>query len=82
MKRAELATWLKKMVCEILEIEEEELKDDVSLVEEYQIDSLNLLEIMSKIEKEFKFDVEEGDLTEQTTFQEIIIYIESKTALT
>ena len=63
---------VKKIVCEAINEEEELLKSDASLVEEYHIDSMMALGIMVALEKEFNIYIPEEDIAEFDTLEDII----------
>jgi len=52
----------KKMVSEIAEIPEDELKDDAQFAEDLGIDSMMALEMTAAIEKKFKIVIPEEEI--------------------
>ena len=52
----------KKIISEIAEIPESELKDDARFIEDLGIDSMMALEMVAAIEKKFKITVPEEEI--------------------
>ncbi|GGW13173.1 acyl carrier protein [Streptomyces capoamus] len=59
---AEDATKVKEIVCEILELEEDEVTDTSLFREDHDADSLRAIEILASLEKEFKIVIEQSEL--------------------
>lgn len=57
-------TQLREMVADILEIEPEELTDTGDFMEDYEADSLRAIEILARIDKEFKVEIPQAELPE------------------
>jgi acyl carrier protein len=53
---------VKKLVSEITEIPEEELKDDARFTEDLSVDSMMALEIVASVEKKYKVVVPEDKI--------------------
>jgi acyl carrier protein len=53
---------LREIVAEVLEIDEDELRDDGDFVEEYDADSLRAIEILARIEKKYHIDIPQSEL--------------------
>lgn len=60
---AEIAEKIKSIVCEILEIEEDELTDTSLFAEEHDADSLRAIEILAALEKEFGVVIDQAELS-------------------
>ena len=61
------------IVCEAINEEPKELKNNASLIEEYHIDSMMALGIMVALEREFKIYIPEEDIAEFDTLEDIIL---------
>ncbi|WP_447038516.1 acyl carrier protein [Streptomyces sp. DSM 118878] len=59
---AERAATIKEMVCEILELEEDEVTDTSLFREDHDADSLRAIEILASLEKEFKVVIDQSEL--------------------
>ncbi|AEB42555.1 MULTISPECIES: acyl carrier protein [Micromonospora] len=55
---------LREIIAEVLEIETDELTDTGDFAEEYQADSLRAIEILARIDKEFKVEIPQSELPE------------------
>ncbi|MBT2377973.1 polyketide-8 synthase acyl carrier protein [Streptomyces sp. CB00316] len=55
-------TRIKEIVCDILELEEDEVTDSGLFKEEYGADSLRAIEILAGLEKEFKVTIDQAEL--------------------
>ena len=53
---------IKEIVCEILELEEDEVTPEGRFQEDYGADSLLAIEILALLEKEFKVTIEQAEL--------------------
>ncbi|GGW82072.1 acyl carrier protein [Streptomyces lucensis JCM 4490] len=66
---AEDATKVKEIVCEILELEEDEVTDTSLFREDHDADSLRAIEILASLEKEFKIVIEQSELARMVNLQ-------------
>lgn len=53
---------IKKIVCDILELEDDEITETSLFVEEHDADSMRLIEILSSLELNLKVTLEQSDL--------------------
>lgn len=69
-------------VAEILEeeldVEKEEIKPESKVKEDLGADSLDLFELISKLEDECEVEIQEEDYGKLVTVQDIVSYIEKK----
>ena len=56
---------IRKLVSEVSEIPESELRDDAEFGRELEVDSMMALEIVAKIEKEYKVVIPEEDIPKE-----------------
>lgn len=79
---AELKPQIKQMIVErlFLEVEPEQISDEENLMEEYDIDSVNLFEIVVGLEEVFDVSLEDADFSLETfsTVNNIADYILQK----
>ncbi|MEE1789329.1 acyl carrier protein [Streptomyces sp. BE308] len=59
---AEHQARIKEIVCDILELEEDEVTGGGLFKEEYGADSLRAIEILAGLEKEFKVTIDQSEL--------------------
>lgn len=73
---------LKKMIVErlFLNVSPDDIEDDENLMDEYNIDSVNLFEIIVGLEDEFEITLEEDDFNVETftTVNNIAVFVEQK----
>lgn len=60
--RDERAQKIKEIVCDILEIEEDEVTDTSLFAEDHSADSLRSIEILAGLEKEFNITIDQAEL--------------------
>ena len=72
MDRARLEHEIKTMIAEIAEVEEEEIKGELSFVEDLGFDSMMALEILAKLEKQYKIKIPEEELTKLANLNQTI----------
>ena len=58
---------IKKIITETLGIPEEEITEDGSFTQDFAIDSLDLLELITQIEKEFDIVIPDEEVEKLTT---------------
>ncbi|MCD6353066.1 MAG: acyl carrier protein [Proteobacteria bacterium] len=66
---------VKKIIIEQLGISEEELKPEVSFVDDLGADSLDLVELVMALEEEFGKEISDEDAEKIATFQDAVSYI-------
>ena len=72
-KRVEnLEQEIRSIIAEIAERDEEEIKGDLNFVEDLGFDSMMALEILAKLEKQYKIKIAEEELTELTNLNQAI----------
>lgn len=64
MENAKLYNFIKETVSEIGKIPRENLTDDGNFQDQYDMDSLEAVEILHKIEKQFKIKIRDVELEE------------------
>ena len=69
---------VRKMVAEIAEIPEKDLKDDARFSEDLGVDSMKALEIVATIEKKFKVIIPENKIPGIRSLKNVYALIESK----
>ena len=78
MKRQEIEEKVRKFLIEDLEIDEEKISDDAKLKEDMGIDSLDFVDIVVIVEKNFGFKIKPEEMQGVTTYKQFCDYIESK----
>lgn len=78
MTRKEIEEKVRAFLIEDLEIDEEKINDDAKLKEDMGIDSLDFVDIVVIVEKNFGFKIKPEEMAGVTTLSQFCDYIESK----
>jgi acyl carrier protein len=77
MNRVKIESIVNDFLIDEFEIEEDLIKGDAHLVKDLEIESLDFVDIVVIIEKEFKFKVKREDMSEVRTLNDLYDYIEA-----
>jgi acyl carrier protein len=69
---------IKKVISEQLGVDENQVTNEASFVDDLGADSLDLVELVMALEDEFSTEIPDEDAEKITTVQEALDYIESK----
>lgn len=78
MTRQEIEDKVKDFLIEDLEIEEDKIYPDAKLKEDVGIDSLDFVDIVVIVEKNFGFKIKPEEMVNVKTLNDFYNYIESK----
>ena len=78
MNRQEIETKVKAFLIDDLEIDENKIFDDAKLKEDMWIDSLDFVDIVVIVEKNFGFKIKPEEMVGVTTLRQFYDYIDSK----
>lgn len=78
MSRQEIEEKVRAFLIDDLEIDEEKISDDATLKEDMGIDSLDFVDIVVIVEKNFGFKIKPEEMAGVTTLRQFCDYIESK----
>ena len=78
MSRQEIEEKVRAFLIDDLEIDEEKITDDAKLKEDMCIDSLDFVDIVVIVEKNFGFKIKPEEMVGVTTLHQFCDYIESK----
>ena len=78
MTRQEIEENVRNFLIEDLEIDEEKIADDAKLKDDMGIDSLDFVDIVVIVEKNFGFKIKPEEMAGVTTLRQFCDYIESK----
>ncbi|MCL6518833.1 MAG: acyl carrier protein [Armatimonadota bacterium] len=70
---------VKKVVVEQLDVNEEEVTEDASFVDDLGADSLDVVELVMGLEEEFDLEIPDEDAEKIVTVADAVKYIEEKT---
>ncbi len=82
MSRDEIADRTKKILIDLFELSAEELNDDASIYEELGLDSLDSVDLVVALEKEFDFkvvrNVDEEKIRSMRLLKDVYAFVEGK----
>ncbi len=78
MNRAEIEEKVRKFLVEDLEIDEDKIAPDALLKKDLGIDSLDFVDIVVVVERNFGFKIKQEEMAGVNTYKEFCDYIESK----
>lgn len=78
MERKEIEEKVRNFLIEDLEIDEDKIQDDANLKEDIGIESLDWVDIVVIVERNFGFKIEPEELQGVTTLSQFCDYIEKK----
>jgi acyl carrier protein len=55
---------LREIVAEVLELEPEELTESGDFIDDYEADSLRAIEILARLDKKYKVEIPQSELSE------------------
>jgi len=69
---------LKKLIVELLEVEEAAVVPEASFADDLAADSLDFIELITAVEDTFKIEIPDEDAENMKTVSDALNYIESK----
>ena len=78
MKKDEILSRLKEIIVDRLDVEEDQIVQEASFVEDLGADSLDIVELIMGIEEEFDIEIPDEDAEKLTTVGEAMNYTLSK----
>ena len=78
MTRQEIEEKVKAFLIDDLEIDEDKISDDATLKDDMGIDSLDFVDIVVIVEKNFGFKIKPEEMADVKTLKQFCDYIESK----
>jgi acyl carrier protein len=78
MTRQEIYQKLVSIVSQKLQVHESEVSEDSSFVDDFGADSLDLVELIMKMEEEFGIEISDEESQKILTVRDAINFIESK----
>ncbi len=72
---SDIETRVKKIVAEQLGVNESEIKNDSSFVDDLGADSLDTVELVMALEEEFECEIPDDEAEKITTVQQAIDYV-------
>jgi len=78
MSESETFEQLKKLIVEMLEVDESKIVPKASFADDFEADSLDFIELITAVEDTFKIEIPDEDAETLQTVQDALDYIESK----
>ncbi len=78
MSENETFEQLKKLIVELLEVDEAEVVPEASFVDDFNADSLDFIELITAVEDTFKIEIADEDAEKLDTVRDAINYIEGR----
>lgn len=78
MSRQEIEEKVRAFLIDDLEIDEDKIKDDAKLKDDMGIDSLDFVDIVVIVEKNFGFKIKPEEMKDISTLKQFCDYIENK----
>ncbi len=75
----DVAEKVKSIIVEQLGVEEDEVKDEASFIDDLGADSLDTVELVMALEEEFNIEISDEDAEKIATVKDAVEYIESHT---
>ena len=77
MNPEQIEVRVKEIICQQLEVSEEQLKPESSFVDDLKADSLAVVELVLALEQEFKIEIPDEDTEQIKTVKNALDYIKS-----
>ena len=77
---ASIAERVKQIIVEQLGVDEGQVEDNASFVDDLGADSLDIVELVMAFEEAFELEIPDEDAEKITTVKDAVEYIENKTA--
>ena len=77
MNKNEIFEKLKNIIVEQLGVNEENVTDEATFVDDLSADSLDIVELIMQIEEEFEIEIPDEDAEKIVTVGDVVKYIES-----
>ena len=74
----ELYSEVKELICETLEVPEDEISDDTHFVDDLGIDSILIIELKTLFEEKYTIAIDKDDLNELTSLAAVMNYLSTK----
>ena len=78
MSENETFEQLKKLIVELLEVDESKIVPEASFADDFNADSLDFIELITAVEDTFKIEIPDEDAEKLQTVQDAIDYLEAK----
>ena len=77
MSPEQIESRVKEIICQQLEVSEEQLRPEASFVDDLKADSLAVVELVLALEEQFKIEIPDEDTEQIKTVKNALDYIKS-----
>jgi acyl carrier protein len=77
MTPKEIEAKVKELICQQLEVSEEQLRPEASFVDDLKADSLAVVELVLALEQEFKLEIPDEDTEQIKTVKDALDYVKN-----
>ena len=71
---------VKQILCDQLDLEEEQVNEDSEVIDDLGADSLDIVDLVMTLEEEFDTEIPDEDIENLKTVGDIVKYIEDRVA--
>lgn len=71
---------VKKILCDQLDLDEEQVTEDSEVIDDLGADSLDIVDLVMTLEEEFDTEIPDEDIENLRTVDDIVKYIEERSA--
>ena len=71
---------VKKILCDQLDLDEEQVTEDSEVIDDLGADSLDIVDLVMTLEEEFDTEIPDEDIERLRTVGDIVKYIEERSA--
>ncbi|GAX51786.1 acyl carrier protein [Streptomyces olivochromogenes] len=71
---------IKDIICDILEIEPDDMTDTSRFKEDHEADSMGAIEILSQLERAFGTDIDQAELATMVNLEAVVRVVEAAVA--
>lgn len=68
----------KEIVCETLEISDEEITDDTKFIDDLGCDSILIIELKTVFEEKYGIEIPKDDVEKLVTLKDVVDYLENR----
>ena len=79
-RRIDVFEKVKKILCDQLDLEEEQVTEEAEVIEDLGADSLDIVDLVMTLEEEFDTEIPDEDIENLKTVGDIVKYIEDHAA--
>ncbi|MDT9684978.1 acyl carrier protein [Streptomyces sp. TRM76323] len=67
---------IKEIICDILEIDADEMTDTSRFKEDHEADSMGAIEILSQLERAFGIDIDQAELARMVNLEGVVTVVD------